>query len=62
MGTTIKTLPFGMEADLAAGTQEEYKAQWNAKQLNLRKFKLLGWIMKAEIPIATTGQVTNVTS
>jgi len=55
VGTTIKTLPFGMEADLAAGSQQEYKAQWNAKQLNLRKFKLLGWIMKAEIPNSYTG-------
>jgi len=51
----IKTLPFGMEADLAAGSQEEYKAQWNAKQLNLRKFRLLGWILRAEIPDSTTG-------
>ena len=52
---TIKTLPFGMEADLAAGSQEEYKAQWNAKQLNLRKFRLLGWILRAEIPNSYTG-------
>ena len=56
MGTrTIKTLPFGMEADLDAGTQKEYKAQWNAKQLNLRRFRLLGWILRAEIPDSTTG-------
>ena len=55
VGTTIKTLPFAMEAHLPGGTQEEYRAQWNAKQLNLRRFKLLGWILRAEIPDGTSG-------